>query len=401
MKLKALSVSEVSSYIKRILINDPILYNLRIKGEISNFKIHSSGNIYLSLKDKSSKINCIMFKDRILDLKLKEGLNIVASGYISLYERDGSYQFYINSIEIEGIGNLYIEFVKLKEKLEKEGLFDKKYKKELPAMPNSIGVITSPTGAAIKDIINVISRRYPKINIKVYPVLVQGEKSSYDIVKAIEFFNNYKNVDVIILGRGGGSIEELWSFNEEIVARSIFKSQIPIISAVGHETDFTISDFVSDFRAPTPSAAAEIAVPYLIDIFYKLESIKNRLDKSFKNIIDKNAFRLDSLKKEMVFTYSNYFVKDKRIELDMTYDNINKNILNKVNMKREELNYIGKNLYNLNPLATMSRGYSLIEKEDTIIKDINDLNSGDRIKILFQNGNADCKVENINIKEVD
>lgn len=401
MKLKALSVSEVSSYIKRILINDPILYNLRIKGEISNFKIHSSGNIYLSLKDKSSKINCIMFKDRILDLELKEGLNIVASGYISLYERDGSYQFYINSIEIEGIGNLYIEFVKLKEKLEKEGLFDKKYKKELPAMPNSIGVITSPTGAAIKDIINVISRRYPKINIKVYPVLVQGEKSSYDIVKAIEFFNNYKNVDVIILGRGGGSIEELWSFNEEIVARSIFKSQIPIISAVGHETDFTISDFVSDFRAPTPSAAAEIAVPYLIDIFYKLESIKNRLDKSFKNIIDKNAFRLDSLKKEMVFTYSNYFVKDKRIELDMTYDNINKNILNKVNMKREELNYIGKNLYNLNPLATMSRGYSLIEKEDTIIKDINDLNSGDRIKILFQNGNADCKVENINIKEVD
>ncbi len=233
MKLRALDISEANSYIKRILINDPILYNLKVKGEISNFKIHSSGNVYLSLKDQNSKLNCVIFKsnyDKRMDLH--DGIKVIASGYISVYERDGSYQLYINSIEIEGIGNLYIEFNKLKEKLSKEGLFDHRYKKAIPKIPKAIGVVTSPTGAVIRDIINVIKRRYPKIDIKLYPVNVQGANSANDICEGIKFFNNMKNVDTIIVGRGGGSIEELWSFNEEIVAREVFNSQIPIISAV-------------------------------------------------------------------------------------------------------------------------------------------------------------------------
>ena len=220
MKLRALEISEVNSYIKRILTNDAILYNLKVKGEISNFKVHSSGNVYLSLKDEKSKINCVIFKNNYnKDLHLDNGSKVIANGYISLYERDGSYQLYINDIEIEGLGNLYIEFNKLKEQLSEEGLFDIKYKKSIPSMPKSIGVITSETGAVIRDIINVIKRRYTKVNIKLYPVNVQGSQSKYDICEGIKFFNNKNNVDIIIVGRGGGSIEELWSFNEEIVAR--------------------------------------------------------------------------------------------------------------------------------------------------------------------------------------
>ncbi len=399
MKLKALTVSEVNVYIKRILINDPILYNLRIKGEISNLKIHTSGNVYFSLKDEQSKINCVLFKNKdIGNIKLKEGLHVVAYGSISLYEKDGSYQLYIQSIEVEGIGDLYIEFTKLKEKLEKEGLFDEKYKKTLPNMPSNIGVITSPTGAAIRDIINVISRRYPKVNIKVYPALVQGEKSAKDIVRGIEFFNKRRNVDVIIVGRGGGSIEELWSFNEEKVARGIFKSKIPVISAVGHETDFTISDFVADFRAPTPSAAAEIAIPSLLDIQYKLENIKHRMNKGFKNIADQNRFKLEQVKKEVMSSF-NYDLKNKRIELDNLLEDINKSIVNKMKLKREELNYLGKNLHNLSPLSILSRGYALVERENKIIKTPRNLILGDEINLRFKEGNIDCKVENIYLKE--
>lgn len=243
MKIRALDVSEANSYIKRILINDPILCNLKIKGEISNFKVHSSGNVYLSLKDQNSKINCVIFRnDYDRNLNLENGTKVIVSGYISVYERDGSYQLYIKHIEIAGIGNLYIEFNKLKEKLQKEGLFDYKYKKPIPKIPKSIGVVTSPTGAVIRDIINVTKRRYPKVHIKLYPVKVQGEGAKDEICEGIRFFNEIHKVDTIIIGRGGGSIEDLWEFNEEEVARCVFESKIPIISAVGHEIDFTICD---------------------------------------------------------------------------------------------------------------------------------------------------------------
>lgn len=401
MKLRALDISEVNSYIKRILTNDPILYNLRVKGEISNFKVHSSGNVYLSLKDEKSKLNCIIFKSNYdKSLNLDNGVKIIASGYISVYERDGAYQLYINEIEIEGIGNLYIEFNKLKEKLKKEGLFDTKYKKEIPKMPRSIGVITSPTGAVIRDIINVTKRRFPKVDIKLYPVNVQGDKSASDICEGIEFFNRMENVDTIIVGRGGGSLEELWSFNEEIVAREIFKSKIPIISAVGHETDFTICDFVSDMRAPTPSAAAEIATPDLSEIYYKLNTIRNRMNRSLNNQVILDNEKLNNTFDKINNYMKNYIVRDKVIQLDQIYDKINLRLEQKLETSKEKLSKKAALLHNLSPLATISRGYSIVEKNGQVINSIDEVNITDDINITLKDGSLECNVNKINSKEV-
>ena len=401
MKLRALDISEVNSYIKRILTNDPILYNLRVKGEISNFKVHSSGNVYLSLKDEKSKLNCIIFKSNYdKSLNLDNGVKIIASGYISVYERDGAYQLYINEIEIEGMGNLYIEFNKLKEKLKKEGLFDTKYKKEIPKMPRSIGVITSPTGAVIRDIINVTKRRFPKVDIKLYPVNVQGDKSASDICEGIEFFNRMENVDTIIVGRGGGSLEELWSFNEEIVAREIFKSKIPIISAVGHETDFTICDCVSDMRAPTPSAAAEIATPDLSEIYYKLNTIKNRMNRSLNNQIILDNEKLNNTFDKINNYMKNYIVRDKVIQLDQIYDKINLRLEQKLETSKEKLSKKAALLHNLSPLATISRGYSIVEKNGQVINSIEEVNITDDINITLKDGSLECNVNKINSKEV-
>ena len=401
MKLRALDISEVNSYIKRILTNDPILYNLRVKGEISNFKVHSSGNVYLSLKDEKSKLNCIIFKSNYdKSLNLDNGVKIIASGYISVYERDGAYQLYINEVEIEGIGNLYIEFNKLKEKLKKEGLFDTKYKKEIPKMPRSIGVITSPTGAVIRDIINVTKRRFPKVDIKLYPVNVQGDKSASDICEGIEFFNRMENVDTIIVGRGGGSLEELWSFNEEIVAREIFKSKIPIISAVGHETDFTICDFVSDMRAPTPSAAAEIATPDLSEIYYKLNTIRNRMNRSLNNQVILDNEKLNNTFDKINNYMKNYIVRYKVIQLDQIYDKINLRLEQKLETSKEKLSKKAALLHNLSPLATISRGYSIVEKNGQVINSIEEVNITDDINITLKDGSLECNVNKINSKEV-
>lgn len=401
MKLRALDISEANSYIKRILVNDPILYNLKVKGEISNFKVHSSGNVYLSLKDENSKLNCVIFKSNYdKNLELKNGIKVIASGYISVYERDGSYQLYINSIEIEGIGNLYIEFNKLKEKLSKEGLFDPKYKKSIPTIPKSIGVITSPTGAVIRDIINVIKRRYPKVAVKLYPVTVQGDKSADDICEGIRFFNDMKNVDTIIVGRGGGSIEELWSFNEEIVAREVFKSEIPIISAVGHETDFTICDFVSDMRAPTPSAAAEIATPSLSELEYKLNNIRNRMDRSLINQVQIDEHRLKSVLERINNYLKSYTIKDNIIQLDKIYDKITFEVENNLNIEKERLMNMGAILHNLSPLATIDRGYSIVQKEGKVINSIEEIEFKDDIDIVLKDGSIECVVEKIINKEV-
>ena len=401
MKLRALDISEANSYIKRILVNDPILYNLKVKGEISNFKVHRSGNVYLSLKDENSKLNCVIFKSNYdKNLELKNGIKVIASGYISVYERDGSYQLYINSIEIEGIGNLYIEFNKLKEKLSKEGLFDPKYKKAIPTIPKSIGVITSPTGAVIRDIINVIKRRYPKVAVKLYPVTVQGDKSADNICEGIRFFNDMKNVDTIIVGRGGGSIEELWSFNEEIVAREVFKSEIPIISAVGHETDFTICDFVSDMRAPTPSAAAEIATPSLLDLEYKLNNIRNRMNRSLINQVQIDEHRLKSVLERINNYLKSYTIKDNIIQLDKIYDKITFEVENNLNIEKERLMNMGAILHNLSPLATIDRGYSIVQKEGKVINSIKEIEFKDDIDIVLKDGSIECVVEKIINKEV-
>lgn len=396
MKLRALDVSEVNSYVKRILTNDAVLYNLKVKGEISNFKVHSSKNVYLTLKDKSSKINCVIFKNNYdSSLNLDDGMKVIATGYISVYERDGSYQLYIENVELDGLGNLYIEFLKLKEKLGKEGLFDYIHKKPIPKMPKNIGIITSETGAVIKDIINVVKRRYPKVNIKLYSVSVQGKNSSEQICEGIKFFNNANNVDTIILGRGGGSIEELWSFNEESVAREIFSSHIPIISAVGHETDFTIADFVADMRAPTPSAAAEIATPKLEDLLYKLKNSKDRLDKALINQskLDKN--KLNNVYDRLNTIVKSYIIRDKIIQIDIIYDKITNEINDVVKLKKGSLDSSGSLLHSLSPLATLDRGYSIVQKDKTTINTINSLKEKDSIAIKFKDGTADCIIEKI------
>ncbi|WP_283594191.1 exodeoxyribonuclease VII large subunit [Paraclostridium bifermentans] len=396
MKLRALDVSEVNSYVKRILTNDAVLYNLKVKGEISNFKVHSSKNVYLTLKDKSSKINCVIFKNNYdSSLNLEDGMKVIATGYISVYERDGSYQLYIENVELDGLGNLYIEFLKLKEKLGKEGLFDYIHKKPIPKKPKNIGIITSETGAVIKDIINVVKRRYPKVNIKLYSVSVQGKNSSEQICEGIKFFNNANNVDTIILGRGGGSIEELWSFNEESVAREIFSSHIPIISAVGHETDFTIADFVADMRAPTPSAAAEIATPKLEDLLYKLKNSKDRLDKALINQskLDKN--KLNNVYDRLNTIVKSYIIRDKIIQIDIIYDKITNEINDVVKLKKGSLDSSGSLLHSLSPLATLDRGYSIVQKDKTTINTINSLKEKDSIAIKFKDGTADCIIEKI------
>ena len=401
MKLRALDISQANSYIKRILTNDPILYNLRVKGEISNFKVHSSGNVYLSLKDEKSKLNSIIFKSNYdKSLNLDNGVKIIASGYISVYERDGAYQLYINEVEIEGIGNLYIEFNKLKEKLKKEGLFDTKYKKKIPKMPKAIGIVTSPTGAVIRDIINVTKRRFPKVDIKLYPVNVQGEKSAKDICEGIEFFNKMENVDTIIVGRGGGSLEELWSFNEEIVAREVFKSKIPIISAVGHETDFTICDFVSDMRAPTPSAAAEIATPDLSEIYYKLDNIRNRMNRSLNNQVILDNEKLINTFDKINNSMKNYVIRDKVIQLDQIYDKINSRVEQNLETSKEKLSKKAALLHNLSPLATISRGYSIVEKNNKVINSIKEVNVNEDINVTLKDGSLECSINKINSKEV-
>lgn len=401
MKLRALEVSEVNSYIKRILSNDAILYNLKIKGEISNFKVHSSKNVYLTLKDQSSKISCVIFKSNYDDsLGLEDGTKVIATGYISVYERDGSYQLYIESIEIDGVGSLYLEFNKLKEKLSKEGLFDIKYKKVIPIMPKNIGVVTSETGAVIRDIINVIKRRYPKVGIKLYPVSVQGRNSSREICEGIRFFNNVNNVDTIIIGRGGGSIEELWSFNEEDVAREIFNSKIPIISAVGHETDFTIADFVSDMRAPTPSAAAEIATPNIEDLIYKLENIKSRINKALINQSNLDKNKLENIIDKINTIVKSYIIRDKIIQIDLIYDKITNEIKDIIDLKKNDLKSSGAILHSLSPLSTLDRGYSIAQKDGTIINRVNQVNIDDSIELKLKDGDLNCKVEKINVKEV-
>ena len=286
MYSKILTVTAVNSYIKKVIDNDFILKNSNIKGELSNVKIHSSGHIYFSLKDNFTKIKCVMFKTKAMDLSFipKDGMNVVVSGNISIYEKEGTYQLYCNTMEVDGEGELFTAFNLLKEKLEREGLFDINRKKEIPVIPRRIGVITSPTGAAVRDIIKVATRRNENIDILIYPSLVQGINASKDISRGIRVLNNIEDIDVIILARGGGSIEELWAFNEEEVARAMATSKTPIITGIGHETDFTIADFTADLRAATPSHAAEIAV-------YSLEGLKDKLNGlrgEFIYAIDKN-----------------------------------------------------------------------------------------------------------------
>ena len=396
MKIRVLEVSEVNEYIKKVFLDDPILNSVKVRGEISNFKIHSSGHVYLTLRDNKSKIRCMIYRsDYNKDLELDNGSKIVADGYISNYVSDGSYQLYMKNVSLEGVGNLYLDFLKLKKKLDKEGLFSNYYKKPIPRFPKSIGVVTSETGAVIRDIINVVSRRYPKVAIKLYPALVQGKDSVSSLIAGINFFNLEYPVDTIIIGRGGGSLEELWSFNDEDLARAIFASSIPVISAVGHETDFTICDFVSDERAPTPSAAAEIATPNLADLLREQDLMAKRMTNSINNRLILERHRLRSSMDRFSQYADRYMLGDRYIALDMILDKIDSSFTKYIQKKREEMNLYGAKMSGLNPFSVFDRGYSIAEKEGRIVSTIRDIDQGDKLKINLKDGKLDCQVVDI------
>lgn len=450
MEQRVLSIKELNRYIKMKMESDALLSEVWIRGEISNFTHHSSGHMYFTLKDADSRIKSIMFAshNQRLPFAPKEGARVIARGNVSVYERDGQYQFYATHMQPDGIGSLYLAYEQLKGKLEAEGLFAQERKRSLPRFPKVIGVVTSPTGAAVRDILTTLQRRYPQAAVVLYPVLVQGKGAAPSIVKAIETLNNMGEADVMIVGRGGGSLEELWAFNEEQVARAIYKSEIPVISAVGHETDFTIADFVSDLRAATPTAAAELAVPHVAELRellrqreqvlkqglqHRLWQARQRLQRLQKSpallqpqrSLMQHAERLDHLtirlesrilsrKERMKSSYeglhqrllryhpdeSLLYAKKRHVEAERFLKAAMISILKE---KSAQLHSGIRQLDALSPLKVMGRGYSLIydEHEKTLVKSIDHVEPGDMIKVKVIDGELDCQVWGMRRKGVE
>ena len=400
MNDNTLTVTELNIYLKNTIESDFLLSNLWIKGEISNFKLHSSGHIYMTLKDESSVLKCVMFRTYASRLNFvpENGMKILAHGRISVYERDGQYQLYVDGMQPDGTGALYLAFEQMKKKLEAEGLFDEAHKKQIPDYPEKIAVITSPTGAAVRDIINVLSRRYKLANVTLYPVLVQGEGAAKQISKAIEYVNEKTYCDVIIVGRGGGSIEDLWAFNEEITARAIFSSEIPVISAVGHETDFTIADFVADLRAPTPSAAAELATPSTEDVLVLLDSYKSRLNYLVQSYISNKRKHVEFLSNRLSVTSILNSYNQKRIYIDSLLKNAENNVRLTISKLKMSLSSNAAKLETLSPVKVLARGYSIATCNDKSINSIKNVSIDDTINIRVSDGNISAKV--INKEEV-
>lgn len=391
---KALTVTEVNLYIKQVIARDDILNNVLLKGEISNFKAHSSGHMYMSLKDETGVIRAVMFRSAAAKLTFKpsNGMKIVARGRIGVYERDGQYQLYIEHMEQEGIGDLHAAFERLKQKLDAEGLFSPAHKKPLPKYPKRIGVVTAPTGAAIRDILNILSRRFSYSDVILYPVLVQGENSAASIVEAIEYFNAVSGADVLIVGRGGGSIEDLWSFNEECVARAIYGSRIPIVSAVGHEIDFTIADFVADLRAPTPSAAAELVVPSQIELSEKFGNVYRRLYTCAARIIEKNRMQVKYLADSAPLKNPISKIDDNRMRLDSVCRAFENACDRNLSEKKQSLKVLTTKLEALSPLSSLNRGFSVAKKDNRVIKSVSEVAGGDKIEILVSDGSISAEV---------
>ncbi|MCM3167700.1 exodeoxyribonuclease VII large subunit [Peribacillus frigoritolerans] len=438
-----LSVSALTKYIKRKFDADPHLQNVYIKGEISNFKQHTSGHMYFTLKDEKARLLSVMFAANNKGMKFlpENGMKVFVKGDISLYEAGGQYQLYVKSMAPDGVGDLYLAYEQLKKKLEGAGLFLAEHKKPIPQYPKSVGVITSPTGAALRDILTTIKRRYPIARIIVYPALVQGNNAAKSIAKAISMANARAESDVLIVGRGGGSIEELWAFNEEIVAESIYDSDIPVISAVGHETDFTIADFVADMRAPTPTGAAELAVPHLNEILERLMNRKNRLTRSIQEAVNFERTRLTRMERSYAFRYPHKMYEQKLEQLDKTMDRLGRTSTRYFMKKRDELNqlndilkkqhpeqavknakdelqqhakvlrrameaiyrhksqqfvHITATLSALSPLKIMERGYGLVFAEDeTLVKSTQQVSKGDRIAVSIKDGTLECEIKEI------
>lgn len=391
MEPRVATVSQINGYIKKILDQNIILNNVWVKGELSNFKAHYSGHIYTTLKDDGGVLKAVMFRGAAEKLAFmpQDGMKVIARGRVGVYENGGVYQLYIEEMIPDGVGELFIAYEQLKAKLRDEGLFDEKYKKPIPRFPSKVGVITAPTGAAVRDIINVITRRYPLAQITLYPAQVQGAGSAQSVADGIEYFNATNSVDTIIAGRGGGSIEDLWAFNEEIVARAIFNSKIPIISAVGHETDFTIADFVADLRAPTPSAAAEIAVPSSTELAAMIESNKVRLMNAQLSGIKGLNLKIASLK----LKNPQEIINDNAQRLDALLQRA-ENCFNMTIMQNKKLlgEQAGK-LNALSPLNTLSRGYAIPVKDDgTVIKSVEDTKNGDVFTLKLRDGDTKAMI---------
>lgn len=397
MDIKPITVEELNLYIKNKVQDDEFLNNVYVKGEISNCKLHYTGHIYFTLKDEKSLIKCVMFRSYATHLNFtpKDGMKIVLLGTVAVYERDGVYQIYAKAMKQDGIGSLYEAYEKLKNDLEKEGLFDEAHKKKIPMFPKTIGVLTASTGAVIRDIINVSTRRNPNVRIRLLPVPVQGKDAAPEIVEGIKRMNNEMLADVIILGRGGGSLEDLWPFNEECVARAIYDSKIPIISAVGHETDFSISDFVADLRAPTPSAAAELAVPNISDVIYTISNYENRYKIDLKKKVQIMKLRYEKCMTRNVFMNPTQKISEKEMLLDMKVKNISSAINNIINKKNIILVKNITKIDSLSPLKTLSRGYSIAEKDGKILKSVTQVNKEDRIELKVTDGIVKTKVEEI------
>lgn len=392
MEAKVATVSQINSYVKKILDHNIILNNVWIKGEISNFKHHYSGHLYITLKDEGAVLKAVMFRSSAQSLSFEpsDGMKVLARGRISVYEAGGSYQLYIEEMIPDGVGDLYIAYEKLKKQLEAEGLFSPEHKKPIPQFPKAVGVVTASTGAAVRDIINVITRRYPMAEIVLFPAQVQGTGAAESVVRAIEYFNASGGVDTLIVGRGGGSIEDLWAFNEEITARAIFASKIPVISAVGHETDFTIADFVADLRAPTPSAAAEIAVPSAIELRNRINTDRNRISRNIAGRIEGSRLLLKRFKMRTPQDRIN----DCNLKLDGLVKRMDASFKMKSMHLKRALGETASKLDALSPLQTLARGYAIPTDDDgNVIRSASEMKSGMEFTLRMKDGNTNCVVK--------
>lgn len=393
---KIFTVGQINRYIRNLLENDFILSSLLVKGEISNFKAHSSGHLYFTLKDASGALSCVMFRQDAAGLPFEpeNGMQVVVYGHVSLYEKTGQYQLYAEFLEPLGIGALQVAFEQLKEKLAAEGLFDGDFKREIPKNPSCIAVITSPTGAAVRDILQIVKRRDPNVKVAIFPTLVQGEQAAADIVRSLKLVNEWGKADVIILGRGGGSMEDLWCFNDENVARAVFASEIPVISAVGHETDFTITDFVADMRAPTPSAAAELATTPLTERREAFHRLELRLERDVSALLTSCRRRLDLLKSRPVMERPLERIYRTMIDMEETQQRLDKEMTNRLMQRAERWQYLTNRLEAASPLAVMSRGYVMaVASSGKLLTSVKQAEVGDRVTLHLQDGKIETNIQ--------
>ena len=397
MEYNPITVTDLNKYIKNKIDGDEMLNNVLVKGEISNFKNHYTGHMYFTLKDENSLIKCVMFKSYTTHLSFmpKDGMKVMVLGSVAVFERDGIYQIYAKAMKEDGLGSVYTAYEELKKKLEQEGLFAESHKKKIPFMPKTIGVLTSNTGAVIRDIINVSTRRNPGVHIRLYPVPVQGPGAAEKIAEGIKFMNENKLADVLIIGRGGGSLEDLWPFNEEIVARAIYDSELPIISAVGHETDFTIADFVADLRAPTPSAAAELAVANIEDVRETLKLYNNRYKVALKKKIELMRLSYEKCMARPAYKNPTQKINEQYMVIDMKVKALQNSMMLKLKEAKTSFVKETAKLDSLSPLKTLTRGYSIVTKQESgkVIKSVNDLNSGEKVNLRLSDGQKTATID--------